>query len=115
MFLRDLREGLSVLAWGFCDKGHKLGVLKGTHIHRCTVTQALSPMWLSVGEVKVGRANLELASPLEAPEATQLSDASWTSMRNRVRFQEPKETKVKPLEEKGGFLASYQNCQASGQ
>lgn len=84
MFLRDLREGSSVLAWGFCDKGHKLGVSKGTHIHRCTVTQALSPMWLSVGEVKVGRANLELASPLEAPEATQLSDACWTSMRNRV-------------------------------
>lgn len=36
MFLRDLREGSSMLAWGFCDKGHKLGVLK-THIHRCTV------------------------------------------------------------------------------
>lgn len=30
-------------------------------------------MWLSVGEVKVGKANLELASPLEAPAATQLS------------------------------------------
>lgn len=36
MFLRDLREGSSVLAWGFCDKGHKLRVLKGTHIHCCT-------------------------------------------------------------------------------
>lgn len=56
-------------------------------------------MWFSVGEVKVGRASLELASPLEAPEATQLSDACWTSMRNRVRFLEPKETKVKPLED----------------
>lgn len=36
-------------------------------------------------------------------------------MRNRVRVLEPMETKVKPLEEKRGFLASYRNWQASGQ
>lgn len=30
-------------------------------------------MWLSVGEVTVGRANLELASPLEAPAVAGLS------------------------------------------
>lgn len=71
MFLCDLREHTSVLAWGFWDNGHKLGVLKGTQssLHS---QEALSPMWLSV-EVKAGRAILELASPLEAPAVTQLS------------------------------------------
>lgn len=72
MFLGDLREDTSILAWGFCGKWPQTWCFRRTHTHLCS-PETLNLLWLSVEKVKVGRARSSRTSNSDIAQSVMLT------------------------------------------